>query len=121
MCILCNVSFKLWPSLRQLRRVNFCSFYVKIDTISCCFLLLHFGERKGIRDILGFWMPRGGFRIPCSRFWILCQWNLDYGLQSLVGSVFLELYSRFQSPGFLITLENFTRIRIPQDSAIRIP
>ena len=32
----------------------------------------------------------------------LCQLNLDSGFQSLVDSGFLELFSRFQSPGFRI-------------------
>ena len=32
-----------------------------------------------IQDILGFWIPRRGFRIPDSRYKItdLFQWNLD--------------------------------------------
>ena len=37
--------------------------------------------------------------IPFHGFRILCQWNWDSGLQSLVG--FLVLYSGFQSPGVL--------------------
>ena len=40
---------------------------------------------KEIQDSLGFWIPRRGFRIPGSLFWILCQWNLDSRFQTLVG------------------------------------
>ena len=40
----------------------------------------------------------------------LCQWNLDSGFQSLVDSGFLELFSRFQSPGFRIPRVKFSRI-----------
>ena len=39
---------------------------------------------KENQDSLGFWTPRSGFRIPGSRFWILCQWKLDSGFQSLM-------------------------------------
>jgi len=45
---------------------------------------------KAIQDGLGFWIPRHGFRIPETGFWILCQLNWDSG--------FLELYSRFKKP-----------------------
>ena len=48
---------------------------------------------KRIQDSLGFWIPSRGF-------WILCQWNLDSEVASLVK--FLELDSGFQSPGFQI-------------------
>ena len=40
----------------------------------------------------------------------LCQWNLDSGFQSLVDSGILELFSRFQSPGFRIPRVKFSRI-----------
>ena len=40
----------------------------------------------------------------------LCQWNLDSGFQSLVDSGILELFSRFQSPGFRILRVKFSRI-----------
>ena len=30
-----------------------------------------------MKDNLGFWIPRHGFRIPGTAFRILCQWNLD--------------------------------------------
>ena len=41
---------------------------------------------KGIQDSLGFWIPSRGFRIPATGFRFRCQWILDSGLQSLVGS-----------------------------------
>ena len=41
----------------------------------CSRLLL---KKWGIQDSLVFWIPHRGFRI-------LCQWNLDSGLQLLVG------------------------------------
>ena len=44
---------------------------------------------KKIRDSLGFWIPRRGFRIQGNGSKVLCQWNLDSGFPSLVG---------FQSP-----------------------
>ena len=31
------------------------------------------------------WIPGCALRIPGTGFWIPCQWNLDSGLQSLVG------------------------------------
>ena len=49
---------------------------------------VHFTPRKVIQDSFGFWIPRHWFRI-------LSQWKSDSGFQSLVGSKFLELYSRF--------------------------
>ena len=49
------------------------------------------------------WIPRRGFRI-------LCPWNLDSRYQSSVDSRFLELYSRFQSPRFLILQAKISRI-----------
>ena len=49
---------------------------------------IHFTPRKVIQDSFGFWIPRHWFRI-------LSQWKSDSGFQSLVGSKFLELYSRF--------------------------
>ena len=51
-------------------------------------------------DSLGFWIPRHRFRIPGSGFRNLCPRNLDSGFHSLVGSVFLKLYSGFQNSGF---------------------
>ena len=49
---------------------------------------VHFTPRKVIQDSFGFWIPRHWFRI-------LSQWKSDSGFQSLVGSKFLELNSRF--------------------------
>ena len=46
---------------------------------------------KGIQESLGFWMPRGGFRITGTGFRNFCWWNMDSRLQSLVGSGFLQL------------------------------
>ena len=40
---------------------------------------------KGIQDTFRFWIPRRGFQIPGTRFWILSQWDLDSGFQSLKG------------------------------------
>ena len=57
---------------------------------------------KGIQDTFGFWIPRRGFQIPGTRFWILSQWDLDSG--------FFELYSGFQSPGFQIPVAKISRI-----------
>lgn len=42
---------------------------------------------KGIQDGLGFWIPSRGFRFRCQR-------NLDYWLQSLVGSGLLVIFSK---------------------------
>ena len=36
------------------------------------------------QDSPGLWIPRRGFRIPGTELGILCQRNLDCGLQSLV-------------------------------------
>ena len=44
-----------------------------------------FALYKEIQDSIGFWIPRHGFRIRGIRFPIPCQWNLDPGLQCLVG------------------------------------
>ena len=46
---------------------------------------------KGIQESLGFWIPRGGFRITGTGFRNFCCWNMDPRLQSLVGSGFLQL------------------------------
>ena len=71
--------------------------WVKVLTIPSC---------NGIQDSLGFWIPRRGFQIPGTGFWILCQWNLDSGFQSFVRSGFFEMHG-FQSPGFRIPLCGF--------------
>ena len=46
---------------------------------------------KGIKESLGFWIPRGGFRITGTGFRNFGCWNMDSRLQSLVGSGFLQL------------------------------
>ena len=46
---------------------------------------------KGIQESLGFWIPRGGFRITGTGFRNFCWCNMDSRLQSLVGSGFLQL------------------------------
>ena len=79
------------------------------------YLFKGFARCKRIQDSPGFGIPFNGFRIPHERqskldwipgcrfrvpgtgFWILCQWNLDCGFQSLVDSGFLELYSIWDS------------------------
>ena len=73
---------------------------------------------KGIQDSL--W-------ILDSRYWILAFVS-GTGFQSLVGSGFLKLCSRFQSPGFQIPREKFPAFRMPlaeiswiPGSGIRIP
>ena len=60
---------------------------------------------KGIQDIPGSWIPCRGFRILDTGFRIIYQWNLDSG--------FFELYSGFQSPGFLIFQAKIFPIRKP--------
>ena len=57
-----------------------------------------------IRDSLKFSVPSCGFRILGTRFWIPCQWNLDYEL--------LKLNSGFQKPGFQSTSKNSSNSRI---------
>ena len=59
---------------------------------------------KLIQDSLKFWIPSCGFRIPGTRFWIPCQWNLGYEL--------LELNSGFEKPGFRSTSKNSSNSRI---------
>ena len=61
---------------------------------------------KGIQDIPGSWIPCHGFRILDTGFRIIYQWNLDSG--------FFELYSGFQSPGFLILQAKIFRIPEPR-------
>ena len=54
--------------------------------------------KKGIQYSLEFWIPRRWFQIPGTGYQSLSVelWTLDWD------SWFLELYSVFQSPGFLI-------------------
>ena len=42
------------------------------------------GNGRRIQDDLWFGIPRSGFRISGTGFQILCPWNLDSGLQSLL-------------------------------------
>ena len=64
---------------------------------------------KGIQDTFGFWIPRRGFQIPGTRFWILSQWDLDSGFQSLKG--FRILWVVFRIP----------KSRIPDSSGKNFP
>ena len=43
------------------------------------------GLKKKPVQSLGFWISLRGFRIPATRFQMLCAWNLDSGLQPLAG------------------------------------
>ena len=58
--------------------------------------------KKGIQYSLEFWIPRRGFQIPGTGYQSLSVelWTLDSN--GYWDSWFLELYSVFQSPGFLI-------------------
>ena len=67
----------------------------------------------GIQDIPGFRIIRLVFWIPGTGFWILCQWNLESGLQLLVGS-------RFQSRGFWTPQETFPTFWISKTKIFRI-
>ena len=49
--------------------LNALSFSTKLQLIAPC---------KGIQESLGIWIPRHGFRILDTGFWILCQWNLGH-------------------------------------------
>ena len=65
---------------------------------------------KGIQDILGFWTPHRGFRIPGTKLQIFfsgtwipdSNWQWDYG--------FLQLCSGFHRPGFQIPHAKISRI-----------
>ena len=63
-----------------------------------------------IQDILGYWIPRRGFRIPATGFqsFLVEPWILDSNRQWDSG--LLEMYSGFQSRGFQIPLANCSRI-----------
>ena len=58
----------------------------------------------GIQDSLAFWIPHRGFRILGNGFQIFVNatWIPDSNRQRNSG--FLELYSRFQDPGFRIPI-----------------
>ena len=67
--------------------------YLALISVSkCCYyqhwlhtLTKEFTLCKGNKDSFGYWIPRHSFRIPGTRFQILCQMNLDSGFQSLMG------------------------------------
>ena len=63
-------------------------------------------ESKTVLDS-GFQAVDSGFQVLDSSLW---QWSLDSGFQLLVNFGFLELYSKFQNPGFLILQAKFSRI-----------
>jgi len=56
-----------------------------ISSLKATELRVPVAQCKGIQDTFGFWIPRRGFQIPGTRFWILSQWDLDSGFQSLKG------------------------------------
>ena len=66
---------------------------------------------KGIQDSLGFCIPRRGFRIPGTGFQSLsAELGFWIPIVSMIpDSGFLELYSGFQSPGFLILRAKISR------------
>ena len=65
-----------------------------------------FAPCKGIHGRLGFWIPRVDSGFQALDFaGIFCQWNMDSGLQSFLGSGLLGLYAGFQSPSLPIPLE----------------
>ena len=65
---------------------------------------------KRMQDNLGFWIPRCGFRKLGTRFSFLFSGTWILASNRLWDSGFLELYSRFQSPGFLILPAKFSKI-----------
>ena len=69
-----------------------------------------FARCKGIQDILEFWIPRHGFRIPGTGIRILCQWNLDSGFQSLVGFQIPRAVFRIPKPRTPDSTANFSMI-----------
>ena len=71
---------------------------------------------KGIQDSLGSWIPRRGFRIPGTGFRTFETWNVDSGIQWVVGFripwvVFRTPKPRISDP----TSKNFST------SGVRIP
>ena len=64
---------------------------------------------KGIQDSVASWITRCGFRIPGTGFRIFGPWNVDSGIQWVVGFRIFELYSGFQSPGFRIPQAKISR------------
>ena len=98
-----------WETVVKWQRL---SQYFRIPRNTLCLsprFCISFDPCKEIQESLGFWFPRRGFLISGTGFRILCPWNLDSGYQSSVDSRFLELYSRFQSPRFLILQAKISR------------
>ena len=58
---------------------------LSISSLKATELKVPVAQCKGIQNTFGFWIPRRGFQIPGTRFWILSQWDLDSGFQSLKG------------------------------------
>ena len=107
-----------WETVVKWQRL---SQYFRIPRNTLCLsprFCISFDPCKEIQDSLGFWFPRRGFLISGTGFRILCPWNLDSGYQSSVDSRFLELYSRFQSPRFLILQAKFRGQRISQPKSL---
>ena len=75
-----------------------------------------FATCKGIQVSPGFWIPRHGFRIPVTGFWILCQWNLDPRFQLLVGFWIPSAGFRIPEP----RIPDFTSPRIPDSTSKKV-
>ena len=67
---------------------------------------------KGIQDSLGSWIPYRGFQTPGNGS-SLCQWNFDYGLQSLVGFRISWVVLRVPKSMIPDSTSKFPRFRIP--------
>ena len=78
-----------------------------------------FATCKGIQVRLGFWIPRRGFRIPSTGFWILCQWNLDPRFQLLIG--FWIPLAGFRIPEPRIPYFTSKSPQIPDSSSKKFP
>jgi len=112
-----------WQKHKRHKRFRVAVIIKEDTTIAIARFNLRRAQCLGIHDIFRFWIPCCGFQIPGSWFWNQCPWNLDSGFQLLVGSRFLELYSRFQGPGFQIPQAKNnspdSRIPIPLQGVIR--
>ena len=76
--------------------------------------MYHVAPCKRIELSLGLLIPHCGFRIAGTGFWIFCQWTFDSGIQYLVWSEFLVLYSGFQSLGFWFPQAQAKLLQIPE-------
>ena len=80
-----------------------------ISSLKATELKVPVAQCKGIQDTFGFWIPRRGFQIPGTRFWILSHWDLDSGFQSLKG---------FRIPWVVFRIP---KCRIPDSSGKNFP